>query len=339
MAQYSSPRTLSDIRLRNWNAGRVAQLKLAIQKLESQISSSLTQSTQQTAKRQVVNFVPFVLDESIIINSGFQQIQVSWQAPPGLNGHPSRQLLFYEIQYDSNRSFSNPTTLTTPQTTVVLAGLEGFSVSVRIRIVNTFGQASIWSIVQTVRLAKTRIEVTSLADTTGLVGINKRLTKSIGEWQTVMETDYLSFGGAFAINLHASLLCPHHTINVKRGAVTVETYNGGPGYVQCRYLLGEVNLNGEKVFSELGANRFLLSAKPGYLSNATDFEAITPTAFGSFPSVFYTPERFTDPITIRLQVAKLIGSEWKGPTGVGTLQTSDPLFCVRNAQVIEVLEQ
>lgn len=339
MAKFSTSNTLSQIRMRSWDSGRVAQLKLAVQRLESQINSSLTQSTEQTARRQVVNFVPFVLDESITIRPGFQQVQVTWTAPPGLNGHPSRQLLFYEIQYDSSRSFSNPITLTTPQTNVVLAGLEGDSISVRIRVVNTFGQASIWSIVQTVRLAKTRIEVTSLADTTGLVGINKRLTKTIGEWQTVMEADYVSFGGSFAINLHASLLCPHHTINVKRGAVTVETYNGGPGYVQCRYLLGEVNLNGDKVFSELSANRFLLSAKPGYLSDATDFEAITPTAFGSFPSVFYTPERFTDPITIRLQVAKLIGSEWKGPTGAGTLQTSDPLFCVRNAQVIEVLEQ
>ena len=318
---------------------RVAQLKLAVQRLESQVNSSLTQSTQQTARRQIVDFVPFILDESIFIRPGFQQIQVTWSAPPGLNGHPARQLLFYEIQYDSTRSFSNPVTITTPQTNVVLAGLDGNFISVRIRVVNTFGQASIWSVVQTVRLAKSRIEVTALANTTGLVGVNKRLTKEIGEWQTVMEVDYISFGGAFAINLHASLLCPHHNLNVKRLGNTVDTYNGGPGYVQCRYLLGEVNLNGDKIYSELSANRFLLSAKPGYLADPTDFEAITPTAFGSFPSVFFKPERFSDPITIRLQVAKLIGSEWNGPTGAGALQTSDPLFCVRNAQVIEVLEQ
>lgn len=339
MSQYSSARTLSGIRLRSWPAGHVAQLKLAVQRLESQINSSLSQSTLQTASRKISDQVPFVLDNEFTVRAGFKQAQAFWEAPPGLNGHPFRQLLFYELQHASSTSFADAETLTTPQRSVTVAGLgTGQFRFFRIRVVNTYGFAGAWSITRVARLARTRIEVNSLADTTGLVGINKRLTKGIGEWQTVLDEEYIPFGGAFSINLHASLACPHHDLNLKRNGVTRETYFGGPGFVQCRYLIGQINNVGDLVYSELGNSRFILSARPGFLDQ-NDLEAITPTAFGSFVSPFFRQAGSADTVFIRLQVAKLAGSEWRGRKRNRAMQVSDPLFCIRNAQVIEVLEQ
>jgi len=324
--------------MRSWPSGHVAQLKLAVSRLEEQLNSSLSQSTLQTASRKVSDQIPFVLPTEFTVRTGYRQAQVFWEAPPGLNGHPYRQLLFYELQHASTSSFYDATTLTTPQRNVIIAGLGlGTLRSFRVRIVNTFGIAGPWSIIQTVRLARNRIEITSLAGTTGTTGINKRLTKPIGVWQTVLEDTYSPLGGAISLTTQAALACPRHDLNLKVGGSTVETYYGGPGFVQLRYLIGAPNDVGDIIFKELGSSRFILSARPGFLKE-NDLDALTPTALGSIPSVFYRPENSSDTLTIRLQAAKMAGSEWKGRRRERALLASTPLLSLRNSLAIEVLE-
>lgn len=341
MANFSQSRTLSEIRFRrdsNWPSGHIAQLKLAVQRLESQINSSLAQSVKQTASRRVSDQVPFVLPNEFTISPGFRQAQASWEAPPGLNGHPFRQLLFYEIQHDTTPSFPSPTTITTAQRVLTLGGLgAGNTKSFRIRVVNTQGVAGPWSEVKTVRLARNRIELTKINDLSGTSGINKRLTKAIGEWQTVLESTYQPFGGKVSFTVQASLACPRHDLGLKVGGNVVETYYGGPGFAAFRYMIGEENSVGDIIFQELGSSRFILSARPGFLA-ANNLEAKTPVALGSFPSVFFPPKDASKEFTVRIQAAKLVGTEWKGRRRNRALLTSDPLVSIYNPLIIEVLE-
>lgn len=337
MSQYRTGRNLQEVRMQTWPAGRAAQLKLVVSRLEETINESLGQAVQQTDSREVSNQVPFVLSSSFVARTGLRQAQVFWEAPPGLGGHPFRQLLFYEVQHAATPSFANPIAITTPQKNLVVAGLAAGSLrSFRVRIVNTVGIAGPWSITRTVRLARTRIEVNSIGNTTSTTGVDVRLTKALGEFQTVFEITYFPFGGAISVNLHASLATPHHDLNVKIGSTIVETRYGGPAYVQCRFLIGIQNNIGEFVFSEMGQDRFILSAKPGFLDK-NDLSAKTPCAYGTFMSKF-TRLANTNTIKIKLQVAKMTGSEWRGRRRERASHVSDPLFSIRNSVIIETLE-
>ena len=288
MAQYSQSHNLSDTRLRNWPAGRIAQLKLCIQRLEEGINSSLSQSTLQTARRKVSDQVPFILD--LRARAGFRQAQIFWDRPPGLGGHPFRQLLFYEIQHASEPTFANPTTLTTPTKSVTIGGLGlGTTRSFRVRVVNTFGTASFWSEVETITLARSRIQTTVIPD------VSVRLERNgLNSFEKVLDFTYQPLGGSMSANIHASLACPHHDLDRRVASVTQETLYGGPGFVQLRFKLGQLNDVGEYVFEPLGAGRFILSARPGLLETA-DLEALTPTAFGTIMSPFFTPQNSYKP--------------------------------------------
>lgn len=330
MAQYSQSRNLSDLRIKAWPSGRLAQMKLAIQRLEETVNSSLSQSTLQTARRKVSDQIPFLLD--LDVRSGFRQAQVFWSAPPGLGGHPFRQLLFYEVQHASNNIFSNPTTFTTPATSVSIGGLPlGGSQSFRVRVVNTFGFASIWSEVVSITLARSRIQTTDISD------VSKRLERNaLNSFEKVLDVSYQSLGGSISVNLHASLACPHFDLDRKVLGVTRETLYGGPGFVQLRFKLGQLNDVGEYVFEPLGAGRMILSARPGLLETA-DLKVKSPTAFGTLMTPFFTVPT-TDPVVIRLEAAKMTGSSWKGRLGRRAEQISDPLLFIRNGRLIEVLD-
>ncbi len=330
MAKFQSGRTLGDVRLRNWPAGRVAQLKLAVQNLEGVVNSSLAQSVQQTSRRKVSEKVPFILD--LDVRAGFRQAQVAFSAPPGLNGHPFRQLLFYEIQHGSDTSFFDATTLTTPKTSVVVGGLgAGGTRSFRARIVNTFGVAGPWSETESIQLARTRIQTTDIPD------FSRRLEKpKIGDFAKVFDFEYQSLGGSMCVNLHASMACPHHDLDRRVGGVTRETLYGGPAFVQFRFLLGRENSVGQTIFEPLGASRQILSARPGFLSTA-NLEARTPTAFGTLMTPFFTAED-SDELVIRLEASKMTSSEWRGRSLNRAMQVSDPLLFIRNGKVIEVLD-
>ena len=332
MAKYEVGRPLSDIRLRNWDTGRLAQLKLAVQRLESEVNKTLTASTKQSAKRQVTDQVPFILNLSI--QPGFRQATVQFTAPPGLGGHPRRQLLFYEIQHDTSAAFANPTIIQTPNTNVNIAGLGlGETRSFRARVVNTINEASVWSSTVTVDLARSKIQQTAIDD------VSKRLTLGVGEWQTVLDKTYTPVEAQSCVNLHVAIACPHFDVDrVDDNSVVRATFHGGPASVQLRWRVGSFNsFTSDFDFREKGV-RTLLAARPGFNEEASDFNSVrTPTAFGSFMMPFFKP---TAGISHRiiLEAAKTPGSEWLGPTRARAFQISDPMIFVRNAQIIEVLE-
>jgi len=330
MAEYKTGSPSSDLRLRNWDAGRLAQLRLAVQRLESEVNRTLAASVVQSAKRTITDQVPFILDLSV--NPGFRQASVHFTAPPGLGGHPRRQLLFYEVQHDTSEAFADPTVIQTPNTDISIAGLGlGETRSFRVRVVNTLNEASVWCTPVTVTLARNLIQQTYLTD------VSKRLTKNIGEWETVFDEVWQPVDSKACVNVHVALACPHFDVDQKVGGTTVKTFYGGPATVQFRWRVGLYNnFTLDYDIREKGI-RSILSARPGYTAEASDYSSIrTPTAFGTMMLPFFTPTSGTN-MRIILEAAKLPGSEWQGPTIGRTMQISDPLVFTRRGQIVEVL--
>lgn len=332
MARYKTGRPLSDVRLRNWDTGRLSQLKLAIQRLEGEVNKTLAASTRQSAKRQLSDQVPFILDLSVV--PGFRQATVQFSAPPGLGGAPQRQLLFYELQHDTGPAFADPIIIQSPNTNINLAGLGlGETRSFRVRVVSTRNQASRWSTTVTVTLAQNKIQSTAIADA------SIRLTGAIGEFQTVFDQTFEPVDAKACTNVHLALACPHFDVEEKDPSdVTRRTFRGGPAFIQLRWLVGTFNdFTQDFDFSEKGV-RTLLSARPGFNEEASDFNSVrTPTAFGTFMLPFFKPTAGVS-TRIVLQAAKTPSSEWFGPTRARDLEISDPIIFSRRGQIIEVLE-
>lgn len=331
MAEYKIGRPLSDVRLRNWDTGRQNQLKLVVQRLESEVNKTLTASTQQSAKRLVTDQVPFVLNFSVA--PGLKQVSIDFTPPPGLGGHPRRQLLFYEIQHAATINFADPTVLQTPQSQITLAGFGlGETRSFRARVVNTINEASTWSATQTVTLAKGEIQQTAIDDVT------VRLTRDIGDWQPIFTKVYQPVAAKSCANIQVALACPHFDVEKSDAGGVRETFRGGPASVQLRWRVGRFNDVSLEFDSGLKGPRTLLSARPGESTEASDFNSVrTPMAFGTFMLPFFDGDAGVD-TQITLEAAKTPGSEWFGPTRAGSLEVSDPLLYVRQGQIIEVIE-
>jgi hypothetical protein len=330
VSNYKIARPQNDVRLRNWDAGRLSQLRLAVSRLETEINRTLGASVAQSDRRKISDQVPFIID--LILSPGYRQIQVDYSAPPGLGGHPFRQLLFYEIQHDDNAGFSNPAVIQTPQTHVVIGGLGiGEQRFVRVRVVNTENVASPWTTNST-STARGRIIQTDLP----VIRNGKRLTHKIGEFQRIFTQEYSPVGGAITLNIQLALANISSNVTVTdQDLVLRRTYRGGPATIQFRWELDTFNdvLN-DFITTNLGG-RTLLSMRPG--KAIAGGESPAPIAFGTFMSPFIRPESGSL-IRFRLLAAKVVGSEWKGPEQNQPLTTSDPFLFLGNGKIIEILE-
>jgi hypothetical protein len=319
MAKYSVAFPQQEVRLRNWPAGRVSEMKLMISRLEQALNQTLGGQVLQSAKRKFNDQIPFILDLSV--DAGYRQFVIKFSTPPGLNStHPDRQLLFYEIQHDSAPNFSDPIIIENPNTNVVISGVGlGETRFFRARTINTKFQASRWTSTLERQAAKGEIIQTKIADA------SVRLTEDVGVWQTIFSKTYEPVDGAITLNAHIALGCFPDDVT---DDVTADTYNSGPAHVQFRWLSTQGGVD-----SEIGP-RTLLSGRPKNEGSANEKVQMP---FGTFMSPFY---RFgTTETTFKLQAAKTPGSEWKGLDGSGTLTISDPLVFSRNSIIIEVLEE
>ncbi len=71
MARVKVPRLQAEVRLRNWPAGRVSQLKLFLGHLEQAIGISLAAQVEQSPKRKFSEFVPKIVSQSITLDVEF----------------------------------------------------------------------------------------------------------------------------------------------------------------------------------------------------------------------------------------------------------------------------
>lgn len=333
-------RPLSDIRLRDWDSGRLNELRLAVEKLETAANKSLAASSKQSDKRAFNDQIPFPIN--VVVNPGFKQLTLDIGAVPGLGNHPIRQLLFYEIQYDSSPAFPDPVTLTSPQRHIAIAGFApGETVSVRIRVVSTLNEVGPWSSVLTVTLARAPIQITQLNNLIRIsVNGGIRLTKPIGQWQRVLEAVYQPVDARSSLNCHIAMATPHFDVNERVGTGAVRrTFRGGPGFVQFRYQVGSLNVFTNQFELFPVGDRCLLSARPGYAHVSTTVgrnDILTPSVMCSLPSPWFDPIAGVN-CKIIIEAAKLPGSEWNGPDKSKSMHTSDPLIFLRNPMVLESL--
>lgn len=328
MAEYTKIRPTQDVRLRNWDAGRVAQLKLIVDKLESSINQTAPATVAQSEMRRVSDQVPIIID--LLVTPGYRQFTIDFSIPPGLGGHPFRQLLFYEIQHDTTAGFTDPTIVQTPQRHISIGNI-GLAETryFRARVVNTQNFAGPWTDTITSTAAR------GIFATTPIVDAKTRLEPDVGQWGNVLRFYYTPTGGAISLNSHISMAAIQRDVTVTNRSGGSYTLFGGAAHVQFRWRVGTTNpITLITSFREFG-ERTILSARPGYTGIKL---GKTPLAFGAFMTPF---ERFGSGVQIlfELQASKMPGTEWKGGASERALQTSDPLIFSRNGVVLEVQEQ
>lgn len=327
MGKFEVGRPKQGARLRSWPAGRAAELRLMISRLEDAVNNSLGAKIKQSEKRAYNPEIPFIIDFEV--TAGFRQFEIQFPLPPGVGGtgrgsgrlgyatHPDRQLLFYEIQHDSTSAFADPTIVETAQNHIVIGGA-GLAETryFRARVVNTKFQVSQWTDTTSATTAQGRIITANIKD------VSDRLVNPVGEWQTIMSRSYTAINGA---------VCAQSQLSVGACQTDSGTYKSGPGIVQFRWMLDIGDGDG---FREWG-DRTAMAACPGNTQTKT---GRAPLAFGTFISPFCYPEDNTS-IRVLLQAKKRPGSWWNGGDGSGSKQVADPMIFSRNAKLLEVLEE
>lgn len=325
MARFQAVRPLTDVRLRSWPRGRIAEMKLLVSRLESSLNEMGAGAVKESAERRFNDEIPFVLDSDLTIDPGYRNFVINWKVPPGIRAstHPDRQLLFFEFQHSSTAAFAEANTIIidTPQTHLMIGGVRiGEIRFFRVRTINTKFQASRWTKTFTSTAARGKIIQESISS------VSVRMTEPLGVFQTIFTKSFNAVGGAIMVMAQTALGAFQEDVDVNDGGNKIFTFNSGPGFVQIRWLLDG------KEFSQ----RSLLSARPGYTGNRL---GNTPLAYGTTITEAFRPGTRT--IEIKLQAALIRGSEWKGgrgDAGGGDVKQANPLFFSRNAKVIEVLE-
>ena len=137
--KYTTGRPMQDVRLRNWPAGKAAQFKRAIEILETELNDTMASQIAQGSKRVISPRVPKVT--GLAINAGFKNFVITFAPAKGIT-----DLLFYEIQKDSTSSFADPTSFTTPQTSLTIpTTTEREQVYFRVRCMNSKFEVGPWS--------------------------------------------------------------------------------------------------------------------------------------------------------------------------------------------------
>lgn len=135
MTRFKKLRPNSEVRLRKWPAGRVAQLKLFLGHLENAINTSLAAQVLQSSSRKFSEFVPIVPFQNIRGQVEFREIRIELDPPKGL-----RDFLFYEYQISKTVGFFQFDQFTTPEPSFVFADLEdAIDYFIRLRVVTKSG--------------------------------------------------------------------------------------------------------------------------------------------------------------------------------------------------------
>jgi hypothetical protein len=194
-SKYTIGGLLGDVRLTNWPAGQAAQLKTAVQTLESQLNVTMASQVNQGQKRVFNSKVPKVT--GLTVHAGFKNFHVFFNAAKGIT-----DLLFYEVQKDSTSSFANPIVYTQPQTTLTIpTTTEHETVFFRVRVLNSQFEVGPWSSTQSATGSSNfRITVTRQARQATLLPWATPNT-----WVDVASAIYPPTAASMCINIHAGV--------------------------------------------------------------------------------------------------------------------------------------
>lgn len=194
-SRYTAGFPTGEVRLRNWPAGKVAQLKKIVELLTTQLNLTMATQVEQGSKAVPSSRVPKVTGLSII--PGFKNFQITFDEAKGID-----DLLFYEIQQDTTSSFANPTIYRIPQTTLTIpTTVEHQQIYVRVRCQNTKFEVGSWSSTQhATGSSNFRISVARQSRVSHRMDLT-----AMDTWETVTALTYTPAAASTFINLHMGL--------------------------------------------------------------------------------------------------------------------------------------
>jgi hypothetical protein len=242
---YTVGRPLQDVRLRNWPAGKVAQLKRAVSLLEDQLNTTMAAQVDQGTAAKVSARVPKVT--GLAIHAGFKNFQVTFNDAKGID-----DLLFYEVQQDTTSNFPNPTIFRIPQTTLTMPTTqEHQSIFIRVRAQNSKFEVGPWS---------TTVHATGSSNFRITVNRQDRTTKTIAlanldVWTDIIGVTYTPTAAAMCINIHAGVFTTNsdNRLNLPgsgtyssevANAVTFRLLRNGVELTNC----GTMDINGDSTY-------------------------------------------------------------------------------------------
>lgn len=270
MARYRVERPNQEVRLRKWEPGRVAQLKLFLGHLEQTLNNSLAAQVVQSPKRKFSEFVPIIPIQNITVDIEFREIRVSFEPPRGL-----RKFLVYEWQLSQFENFASFQRFTSPDPIFVFSALaDGATHYIRVRVVTTNGLVGPFS--------------ETLEATTPLARSIQTFDGSLNEVR-IFKTD--EFTNVFTID--------HESIGGTASYYTVEYQivgNRPNGVVGWTDILFQWLVDGDQVGQDM-----MITA---VASNNTDMIVETPD-IASGPMTVFAPFNFTKRGTLVQKVSTL----------------------------------
>jgi hypothetical protein len=141
MAIYRKARALPILRLKSWDAGRIAQLKLFTAHLETAVNKALAAQVSQTPSRDFSEFVPIIPVQNIEGEVEYREIRIQITPPKGI-----KNFLFYEFDISESSNFFQFERFQSAEPFYVFTDLQDAAVYfIRIRVVTTKGQVGPWS--------------------------------------------------------------------------------------------------------------------------------------------------------------------------------------------------
>ncbi len=187
MAKVKRPAALqSEVRLRKWPPGRVAQLKLFLGHLEQAVTISLAAQVEQSPKRKFSEFIPKIVPQDVTVEVEFREIRVFFTAPRGL-----KNLLFYEYDISATSGFYSLDRFASPEISYMFPNLaDGSTYYIRMRVVTKDGEVGPWS--------DTEEATTPIAQAFGLYDgreTTTRVSTRGHQWDKVYQRQYNAIGG------------------------------------------------------------------------------------------------------------------------------------------------
>lgn len=192
---YTTGRPLSEVRLRNWPAGKVAQLKRAVELLEGQLNETMAAQVDQGSKAVFSSRVPSITGLNIV--AGFKNFQITFNEAKGIDN-----LLFYEIQQDTNASFPDPTIYRIPQTTLTIpTTAEHQQIYIRVRCQNAKFEVGPWSATEhATGSSNFRITVARQSRFTHRMDLT-----NLDTWESCAAITYTPTAASTCIHIHAGI--------------------------------------------------------------------------------------------------------------------------------------
>jgi len=340
MARVRVPRPQPEVRLRNWPAGRVSQLKLFLGHLEQAIGVSLAAQVEQSPKRKFSEFVPVIVSQDITVGVEYREIRFLFVTPRG-----QKNLLFYEYDISLTAGFFNVDRFASPEPIYVFSGLaDGTTFFLRARVVTKNGEVGPFS--------ETVSATTPLAQAFGIFDgteFQTRITNNtFYPWQTVWERTYTAIGGKTYYSLD-------YDITIFRKYLP----GGNVEWADVEFKWMDRSVSSTPLFEQVGqtfdlttyATNDTLSQSPFYEFSVTTNNFYTPLVIpgawenarrGTVVQKFQTIEAGAHTFRLEARVRAdhsdpIFKNDFVASTGTNILYAADANFRVKNFSIFEVL--